>query len=99
MPRIARHAPRGIVYHVLNRANGRLRLFKKEEDLLAFEEVLSFPIQEDGHLLTVLRYVERNLLRANLVEAAEDWRWGSCIACWFIDTDYNGESFFPGIRV
>ena len=146
MPRIARIAPGGIVYHVLNRANGRLRLFKKEEDFLAFEEVLmlahqrapirilnwvimsnhwhmvlwperdgdltrflswltlthaqrwkhahdavghghlyqgrfkSFPIEADAHLLTVLRYVERNPLRANLVEAAEDWRWGSCHA-------------------
>jgi putative transposase len=28
------------VYHVLNRANGRLRLFKKEEDFQAFERVL-----------------------------------------------------------
>jgi putative transposase len=37
-----------------------------------------FPIQDDGHLLTVLRYVERNPLRANLVERAEEWRWGSC---------------------
>jgi len=40
----------------------------------------SFPIQNDGHLLTVLRYVERNPLRANLVERAEEWRWGSCFA-------------------
>jgi len=146
MPRIARIAPGGIVYHVLNRANGRLRLFKKDEDFLAFEEVLalaherapirildwvmmsnhwhmvlwperdgeltrflrwltlthaqrwkhahdavghghlyqgrfkSFPIQDDGHLLTVLRYVERNPVRADLVDAAEDWRWGSCYA-------------------
>ena len=37
----------------------------------------SFPIQTDEHLLTVLRYVERNALRAGLVETAEDWRWGS----------------------
>jgi putative transposase len=37
----------------------------------------SFPVQEDGHLLTVCRYVERNPLRAGLVERAEDWRWGS----------------------
>ena len=28
-------------------------------------------------LLTVLRYVERNTLRAGLVRRAEDWRWGS----------------------
>jgi len=41
MPRIARVAPGGIVYHVLNRANGRLRLFKKDEDFAAFEEVLA----------------------------------------------------------
>jgi putative transposase len=26
-------------------------------------------------LLNVLRYVERNALRANLVERAQDWRW------------------------
>ena len=37
----------------------------------------SFPIQEDMHLLTVMRYVERNALRAKLVDAAEEWRWGS----------------------
>jgi putative transposase len=146
MPRIARVAPGGVVYHVLNRANGRLRLFKKDDDFLAFEEVMalaherqpirildwvmmsnhwhmvlwpeqdgeltgflrwltlthaqrwkhahdavghghlyqgrfkSFPVQDDGHLLTVLRYVERNPLRASLVERAEQWRWGSCFA-------------------
>ena len=37
----------------------------------------AFPIQHDGHLLQVMRYVERNALRANLVVRAEDWRWGS----------------------
>lgn len=37
----------------------------------------AFPIQQDGHYLTVLRYVERNPLRANLVHAAQDWRWSS----------------------
>ena len=37
----------------------------------------SFPIAADEHLLAVLRYVERNPLRAGLVERAEDWRWGS----------------------
>jgi putative transposase len=130
---------------VLNRANGRLRIFKKEADFAAFEEVLaeahervplrilgytvmgnhwhfvvwprqrqhqqvteffrwlththtqrwhahhgtagmghvyqgrfkSYPIAADEHLLAVLRYVERNPLRAGLVERAEQWRWGS----------------------
>lgn len=37
----------------------------------------SFPVQSDEHLLTVLRYVERNAQRANLVERAEDWPWSS----------------------
>jgi putative transposase len=38
----------------------------------------SFPVQEDEHLLTVLRYVERNPLRAGMVKRAQDWPWGSC---------------------
>ena len=33
----------------------------------------SFPIEENQHLLTVLRYVERNPLRAGLVTHAQDW--------------------------
>src|SRR5262245_54430577 len=37
----------------------------------------SFPIQEDDHLSAVLRYVERNALRANLAARAEDGRWSS----------------------
>ncbi|MCH7729695.1 MAG: transposase [Planctomycetes bacterium] len=37
----------------------------------------SFPVQDDGHFYTLCRYVERNALRANVVERAEDWRWGS----------------------
>ena len=37
----------------------------------------AFPIQEDGHLQAVIRYVERNALRANLCQNAEDWFYGS----------------------
>src|SRR5262245_54868557 len=37
----------------------------------------SFPIQEDGHLLTVLRYVLLNPCRAGLVRLAPEWRWSS----------------------
>jgi putative transposase len=37
----------------------------------------AFPIAQDEHLLMVLRYIERNALRANLVCRAEDWRWSS----------------------
>ena len=37
----------------------------------------SFPIQQDDHLLTVLRYVLRNPVRAQLVESATQWPWSS----------------------
>jgi len=37
----------------------------------------SFPVETDEHFYTVVRYVERNALRANLVERTEAWRWGS----------------------
>jgi len=143
MPRTARIAPGGIVFHVLNRANARAQVFARSQDYVAFERVLcetaravpirilayvvmpnhwhlvlwperdgelaafihrlatthvrrwhlhrqtvglghlyqgtykSFPVQEDEHLLVVLRYVERNPVRAKLVKRAEDWRWSS----------------------
>ena len=144
MPRRLRVSTGGVVYHVLNRAVGRARLFRTDADYLAFEKVLeqvhgrlpvrllsyclmpnhfhlvlwpredgqlsefmrlvtvthtqrwhayhrtagtgplyqgrfkSFPIQRDEHLLTVCRYVERNALRARLVDRAQAWRWSSC---------------------
>ncbi|MDI3466568.1 MAG: hypothetical protein OJF50_005389 [Nitrospira sp.] len=34
-------------------------------------------VEQNEHLLTVCWYVERNALRAGLVECAEEWRWGS----------------------
>lgn len=37
----------------------------------------AFPVQTDHHFFTVVRYVERNPLRANLVNSAEAWRWSS----------------------
>ncbi len=37
----------------------------------------SFPIQDDPHFYVVCRYVERNPLRANMVEKAEHWEYGS----------------------
>ncbi|MCC9599396.1 transposase [Stieleria sp. JC731] len=37
----------------------------------------SFPIQDDVHFHVVCRYVERNALRARLVDSAELWCWGS----------------------
>jgi putative transposase len=41
MPRTARIAPGGWVYHVLNRAVARLPLFRKEADFAAFERVVA----------------------------------------------------------
>ncbi len=37
----------------------------------------SFPVETEDYFYQVMRYVERNALRANLCERAEDWRWGS----------------------
>jgi putative transposase len=37
----------------------------------------SFPIQDDHHMYTVLRYVEANPLRAGLVTEAQAWQWSS----------------------
>lgn len=37
----------------------------------------SLLVQTDVHLIAVLRYVERNPVRAKLVRRAEDWKWSS----------------------
>jgi putative transposase len=37
----------------------------------------AFPIQSDTHLVTLLRYIERNALRAGLASRAEAWTWSS----------------------
>ena len=144
MPRVARVASGGVIYHVLNRGVGKMTLFRSRQDFQAFQRCLvdtlettpirvlaycamsnhwhlvlwperdgqltafmrqltlthaqrwkhahnavghghlyqgrfkSLPVQSDEHLLTVLRYVERNPLRAGLVKRAEQWPWGGC---------------------
>ena len=35
----------------------------------------ALPVQDVDHLVSVLRYVERNALRAELLSQAEDWKW------------------------
>src|SRR5271166_3463026 len=45
MPRTARATEAGMVYHVLNRGNGRMRIFHKPEDFAAFERVLAEGLQ------------------------------------------------------
>jgi len=62
----------------------------------------SFPVAEDGHFLTVCRYVEANAVRARLVKRAENWRWSSlwtrvnrgspmqpCLSDWPVDQPRN----------
>ena len=132
-----------MVFHVLNRGVGRMKLFKKDEDYNAFERIIketllqcpmricsyclmpnhwhflmwpeedgdlarfmqrmtnthvqrwqqhydvvgyghvyqgrykSFPVEGDDHFYQVARYIERNALRANLVDRAEGWPWNS----------------------
>jgi len=39
-----------------------------------------FPVAPGSHLLNVLRYVERNPVRAGLVKRVQDWRWSSVAA-------------------
>ena len=141
MPRVARNLVPGGVYHILNRGNGRQRVFHKDADYSAFLALLrqmqeryeielyayclmpnhyhlvvkilhgddlscgmrwfttthvrryhkhyrtsghlwqgrykNFLIEDDDHLLTVVRYVEGNPVRAELVETATDWVWSS----------------------
>ncbi|MBI5420776.1 MAG: transposase [Parcubacteria group bacterium] len=143
MPRTARIDVGGEIYHVINRANGRLGIFDEPEDYALFEQLLletkdvvdmrifayvvmpnhwhlvlrpqndgdlgmfmhrvsnahtrkvhaktrtngsghlyqgrykSFLVDTDTYLLTLIKYVERNPVRAKLVGQCEDWRWGS----------------------
>jgi putative transposase len=41
MPRVGRIAPGGVIYHVLNRGNGRRQVFLKDGDYLAFIKLLA----------------------------------------------------------
>ena len=132
-----------MLFHVLNRGVGRMRLFLKDADFEAFERMIaktlescpmrimaycllsnhwhlvlwperdgdlgafmqkltitharnwqvyrrrvgyghlyqgrykSFPVESDEHFYQVVRYVERNALRAKMVRRADDWRYSS----------------------
>ncbi len=47
---------------------------------------LSYPL-DDGHLYSAIRYVERNSVRAGMVEKAEDYKWSS--ARYHVNKEYN----------
>lgn len=56
MGRAARILPAGYVYHVLNRANGRLRIFGKSADFLALEAIVAeamrrYPVDVCGYCI------------------------------------------------
>ena len=143
MPRNARVDVGGEVYHIINRANGRLRIFDTDEDYQLFEHLLletkelldmrilayelmpnhwhlilypkndgdlgafmhrlsnahtrkvhartntngsghlyqgrykSFLVGSENYVLAVIKYTERNAVRAKLVRLCEEWQWGS----------------------
>jgi putative transposase len=45
----------------------------------------SFPVQDDEHLLTVLRYTLLNPVRAKLVRSSRDWPWTSLAFPFLVD--------------
>ncbi|MEY3783728.1 MAG: hypothetical protein RLZZ230_50 [Candidatus Parcubacteria bacterium] len=143
MPRLARVDIGNEIYHVINRAVGRLQIFNKDEDYKLFEDIMleakdlsgmrilaytimpnhwhlvlhpqndgdlgvfmhrltnahtrrvhvktetighgplyqgrykSFLVDSEKYFLTLLKYVERNPVRARLAKRCEDWKWGS----------------------
>ena len=52
MPRRARISTGGLAYHILNRRVGRLALFDKPADYMAFEKILN-----EAHERTAIRIV------------------------------------------
>ncbi len=56
-------------WHVAHNTVGRGHLYQGR--------FKSFPVQEDEYFYALCRYVERNALTAQVVQRAEDWRWGS----------------------
>ena len=45
----------------------------------------SFPVQRDQHLITVLRYVRQNPVRAGLVASESQWPWSSAARVDLVD--------------
>jgi putative transposase len=54
MPRKPRNAPGGLVYHVINRAAGRITLFRNDDDFTAFERILAQA--HDRHPIDLFAY-------------------------------------------
>lgn len=56
-------------WHSLNQTTGQGHLYQGR--------FKSFIVQDDNYFLTLVRYVERNAKKANLVKRAENWKWSS----------------------
>ena len=56
-------------YHAIHKTTGYGHIYQGRYK--------SFIVQQDIYLLQLIRYVERNALRAKLVTKAEGWRWSS----------------------
>ncbi len=54
MGRASRAADGGYVYHVLNRANGRMAIFETDDDFAAYEQILGEG--RDRHEMRILAY-------------------------------------------
>ena len=54
-----------------------MRACVKKNELTPISFSKCFPVETEDYFYQVVRYVERNALRANLVERAESWRWSS----------------------
>ncbi len=48
MPRPSRAAAGGFTDHAVNRANRRMRIFRKDEDYQAFEDILASAVERTG---------------------------------------------------
>jgi REP element-mobilizing transposase RayT len=48
----------------------------------------AFPVQTDGHMLTLLRYLAHNPVVAGLCEKPTDWVWGSYRGCAELDAGF-----------
>ena len=77
MPRIARAVAVGVPYHITQRGNHRQDIFFSSEDRQVYLQWLA---EEESCCWHAIRYVERNPLRAKLVERAEDYPWSSAAA-------------------
>ena len=57
MPRPPRIDVSGYVYHVLNRANARWRIFRREGDFEAFERILEEAVERDEGEIELFAYI------------------------------------------